>query len=228
MAFVRFFVDWNADDAEHECRAAVERNPNAGAPRGMLAAFLAARRKFETALTEAAEAMRVEPVSTLVGYYATFTRVFAGQYEEACREGEALVELDPHLAQSQFVLAIAQSSTGRHEQAIATSQRAMELSNGWSRAVSSLGATYAAAGQIDKAREMLRSLETQSKGNYVSPLDFAFITAQLGEHEAACEWLERAYVEHHPLMMFINVYPWLNPLHPLPRFQKLVREMKLT
>jgi serine/threonine-protein kinase len=227
MAFVRYFVDWDFDEAERECHAAMARNPNAGAPRGMLAAFLASRRQFDAALAEAVEARRCEPVSTLVGYYAAFARIFSGDFERAWEEGKALVELDPHLAQSYFVVAIAASSSGRHAEALEASKRALELSNGWSRAMSNLGATYGAAGQRDDARKILEELRRQSQERHVSPLDMAFIAAQIGEHAAACEWLERAHDEHQPLMMFAAVYPWLFPLRPMARFQQVLRRIGL-
>jgi tetratricopeptide (TPR) repeat protein len=166
-------------------------------------------------------------MSTLVGYYAVFARIFSGEFDRGFEEGQALVELDPHLAQSYFVVAIAAASSGRHDEAIEASKRALALSNGWSRAMSNLGATYGAAGQRDEARRILEELKRQSQERHVSPLDLAFIAAQIGEHTAACELLERAYDERQPLMMFVAVYPWLFPLRPLARFQQLLRRMGL-
>jgi hypothetical protein len=49
----------------------------------------------------------------------------------------------------------------------------------------------------------------------------------LGDNEQALAWLERAYQEHAPILQYIKVHPFLDPLRNDPRFTDLVRRVGL-
>jgi hypothetical protein len=53
------------------------------------------------------------------------------------------------------------------------------------------------------------------------------IYAQLGEKDQAFEWLEKLYEEHHFWMPFLKVHAHLDPLRSDPRFNDLLRRIRL-
>jgi hypothetical protein len=54
---------------------------------------------------------------------------------------------------------------------------------------------------------------------YISPLDFAHLYALLGRKEEALRYLEQAYAEHVPWLVFIQNTPDFDSLHSEPRYQ---------
>ncbi len=66
----------------------------------------------------------------------------------------------------------------------------------------------------------------KAEQEYVPPLSFAIIYAQLGEKNQAFEWLEKAYEERQGLI-FLKVESIYDPLRDHLRFQELLRRMNL-
>jgi hypothetical protein len=84
------------------------------------------------------------------------------------------------------------------------------------------------AGQPTRAREVLRKLEVRAQDAYVSPYHFAYVWAGLGDTDRAMDWLERAVAERTGPAYGIKGSFLLAPLRAHPRFQALLRQMKLT
>ncbi len=53
------------------------------------------------------------------------------------------------------------------------------------------------------------------------------IHAGLGEDDQAFEWLERAYEERSSRLVYLKVDPPLDNLRPDPRFEDLLRRVRL-
>jgi tetratricopeptide (TPR) repeat protein len=90
-----------------------------------------------------------------------------------------------------------------------------------------LGEAYAMAGQTEKARAILEELHTRARTEYVSPYHLAYVYTGLGETERALDWLERAVEKRTGPTYGIGGSFLLAPLRPHPRFQALLRGMKL-
>ena len=90
-----------------------------------------------------------------------------------------------------------------------------------------LGAVYAWAGQRDRARVILRSLDARAKREDVHPMDFSLLYAALGQRDEAFRWLRRAYEERSFLLIWINVVSWYDGVRDDPRFAELVRDIGL-
>jgi len=59
------------------------------------------------------------------------------------------------------------------------------------------------------------------------PFDIASFYAAAGEKDKAVEWLEKGFEVRDPVMPYIGCYPGFDDLHPDPRFQELLRQMRL-
>ncbi|MCK4835624.1 MAG: hypothetical protein KAT17_03265 [Candidatus Aminicenantes bacterium] len=83
-------------------------------------------------------------------------------------------------------------------------------------------------GNIKKSREMLEYLIGRSRTHYVSPFRIALIYLALDKNDEAFIWLEKAYHERcADLPQFLKNAPILDKLRPDPRFQDLLKRMKL-
>ena len=84
------------------------------------------------------------------------------------------------------------------------------------------------SGKHDAARRILAALsERKKKGEYISPLLFAFITADLDDRDHTFHWLEAAFVERNDYLLYLPIAPEFTHLHNDPRFQSLLRRVTL-
>ena len=96
--------------------------------------------------------------------------------------------------------------------------------------MAALGIVHAAFGDPGQAREILNELEQRARDEYVSAIHVAAIHAQLGEKDAAFEWLERAYEERCSLLFaVVNGYigRTFDLLKDETQFQDLLRRIGL-
>jgi len=49
----------------------------------------------------------------------------------------------------------------------------------------------------------------------------------MGDKDQALAWLEKAYQDHSEWLTWAKVEPWMDPLRSDPRFQNLLRRMRL-
>jgi len=73
----------------------------------------------------------------------------------------------------------------------------------------------------------MSNLRGLSKQRYVSSYAIAYVYIPLGDFDQACAWLEKAYEEGSPGLVFLKVDPRMDPLRSDPRFQDLLRRMNL-
>jgi hypothetical protein len=90
-----------------------------------------------------------------------------------------------------------------------------------------LGHVYAVSGRKDLAINVLAQLEQLSKQRYVAPFEVAVIYVGLGDKEKTFEWLEKAYQDHSPWLIWLKVDPRFESLHGDPRYGHLRDRMGL-
>jgi len=129
--------------------------------------------------------------------------------------------VDPSYPGTHWRLAGAYQETGRYEDAIA------ELKKGTLQPAQ-LAYGYAVAGKREEAKKILEELkQQQSSGHYVSPFAFAIIYMGLGDKDQAFEWLNKTFEENPYKLAFIRFNARFDSLRSDPRFDALLRRMKL-
>lgn len=81
-------------------------------------------------------------------------------------------------------------------------------------------------GKRPEAEKALTRLLQLSRERYVSPYHVAIACNGLNEPAQALAWLERAFEEHDPMMVFLNVEPKWKNLRNDPQFRRLLKKMK--
>ncbi len=147
---------------------------------------------------------------------------WVGRWEEAIQEAQKSLELNPEFPWGLYVLGAVYAQKGMYEEAIAAHRKAATVSPAvrWP-----LGHTYALAGRRDEARKIAAELKKE-----VTPMNtwgLGEIYAALGEKDEAVRWLEEAFKLRFSWMPWIEKVPTLASLRDEPRFQDLVRRMKL-
>ena len=104
-------------------------------------------------------------------------------------------------------------------------RRARELFDGSSQPIAFEGYALAKAGKQAEARAVLEELLRLSTERYITPYHIALVYNGLNERDKTLAWLERAYEQRSPRMVFLKVEPKWNNLRDDPRFQNLLRRV---
>jgi serine/threonine-protein kinase len=136
--------------------------------------------------------------------------------------------MEPNYFLAHLYAASAYIEKGIYPEAISEARKAREVSGARSTYLEAfLGYALAKAGKEAKARAFLKDLLKLSAERYVSPYAVALVYNSLGQRDEAFAWLERAYAQRSPDMVFLKVEPKWNALRDDPRFKNLLRRMNL-
>jgi TolB-like protein/Tfp pilus assembly protein PilF len=220
--------DWDWPATEREYRRAIELNPSYALARTWYAMYLYAMLRFDEAVIEAKHAQQVDPLSPLVNTYAGAAYFLAGRVDEAMASWKNVLELDPGYSDASHLLARSHALEGRYDQAIAELEKALIFNKRQPVLLGGLAHAYARAGQRQKALTLvaeMKRIEAEEPG--YAPFGMIWAYAGLDDNDQAFAYLEKAYREGAGRMVWINVDPRLEPLRSDPRFQELLRRMKL-
>ena len=224
---VKSSYDWDWQGAEKEYKRTMELNPNYAENFIKYAGPLMAMGRLDEALAMGRQREEMDPLSlinsTLVGRILLFQR----QYDQAIAQLRRVLDSDTNFPQAHLYLGLAYEQEGRFEEAIAEFQKASSISAGDPRMTAALGHAYALSGRKDQAQNVVTELKQLSKQRYVAPFEIAVIYMGLGEKEQTFEWLEKAYLDHSPWLIWLNVDPRFDSLHRDPRYGDLRRRMGL-
>jgi len=215
-------AQWEWTVAEREFKRAIELNPNLVGAHIAYGYFLRIQGRDEENAVERKRARELDPLAPGVKGTVIFELSAAGKNDEAIEAAKKMVELDQNNPALRMILADIYSKTRRFPEAIAAIQEGIKLGDTSPDGQIYLALAYANNGEHDKARGILKRLETDKE--YLSPLGLASIYAALGEKDQAFVLLEKAYSAHDQQLIWLGG-PELAPLRSDPRFQDLVRRV---
>ncbi len=225
-AILKRDYEWDWEGAEKEFRRALELNPNSAHTRDMYAIYLVVMRRFDEALGEIRHAQSLDPLNLDASNNVGFIHFAMGHHDRAVEAYQKTIDLDANFVMAHRELGLVYSHRGLHPQAIRELERAVALSRD-PYTLALLGHGYAAAGRRRDALKVLDELRERSRRGYVAAYYFADIYAGLRQRDLALQWLEKAYQEREPALLWTAVdlrYDWLRSD---PRFQELMRRMRL-
>ncbi len=225
LAYVKFVCDFDWTGAEQEFQRALELTPSSADTYDLYGRMCSALERYDEAIAMQKRAQELDPLAHRADVATALLR--AGRYDEALQAAARAIELDPHYARAHATVAWAYVKKGMYDQGLAQLENAISLSPGDTLWLAQLGQVYGLAGDLAKAREVLRQLEELSRQRYVSPYHMAYVHTGLGEPDRAMDWLERAYEERAGAIYGIKGSFLFAPLRSHPRFKALLRRMKL-
>ena len=151
-----------------------------------------------------------------------WTWMFRRQPERALREYRKAIDFDPEFHVAHWMAAWVLSDLGRHDEAVASVTRAIEVSKGLLICVPTLARAHALAGRKDEARRILAELEAKSPDRYVEPLEVALAYEALGDREIAIAWMERALRERSHWLVAAGVDSRFDSMRGDARFAELL------
>lgn len=223
---IKLFEEWDWAGAEKDVQHAMALNPSLPDAQRIYSWYLLLTGRKDEAIAAMKRAIEVDPLTPLWSSDLAWQFWSLGRYQEAMDAAQKALELNPNFNQALCWLGFLYSEKGLFAEAVAAHQKLSTVSPPWRLA---LARTYAQAGRQDEARKMLAEClagEPKPTGAW----DGWFLGeayAALGEKDEAFHWLDEAVKERMTFIPWIRQNPAYAPLRSDPRFEELVRRMKL-
>jgi TolB-like protein/Tfp pilus assembly protein PilF len=218
---------FDLSSAEREFKLALNLNPNYGKVCHSYGAHLGIMGRLDEAIAEINRATELNPLGLEVNNCAAVIFNSANQLDRALETCQTMLRIDEDYFPAYQDLAEVYLQMGMFDEAIASFQKAVTISNGAATQRGRLGFAYGVSGRKAEAKKMLQELEEDSKRTYVSPIALALVHCGLGNKNEALRYLEKAYEERSGGLLSIKVRPLWTSLRPDPRFKTLLHKIGL-
>jgi eukaryotic-like serine/threonine-protein kinase len=191
---------------------------------GRLYYCLERHREAEEAMLKA---LSLDPLSMLIHTCVGDAYYYAREFERSLVYYRRANELDPRFDGAHTDLARSLEALGRFDEARREYEEGRRLSGGVAGPSFGLGHLEASRGNETAARRILRELIEARSHRVVSGWGIAALHASLGDVDEAYRWLDVAIEEGATGLSLLRVHPRLDPIRRDPRYQALLRRMKL-
>ncbi len=223
--FTRWAFDWDWKGAEEDLKRALALDPNNPDTIGQYSSYQVVRGRVDEALDLLDKLEDLEPFWFGPKVYRGVWQLFDRRYEAAIALLREAYELEPNVFLAPFFLGDAYRFTNRPDQARTAYDSALESMGRRPLILGRIAALHAELNQQDEARSIIAELRTLSETQYVQPTIVAGIYVALHEHDAAFEWLEKAFDVRDAGLTLLRGYPLYDPLRTAPRFQSLLAKI---
>jgi tetratricopeptide (TPR) repeat protein len=170
-------------------------------------------------------ARELDPLSTIIQANVGVINYFGRDFDKTLRQLQQVAAAEPEFPVAHWGIGLAREQMGDMEGAIASFQRAAELTERGTNVLASLGHAYAVSGKPDEARKILQELAARAKQRYVPSYQVALVYAGLGDEGKAFEFLEKAFDERSTLLTYLKMDPRFDSLRTDPRFHAVMRRL---
>jgi eukaryotic-like serine/threonine-protein kinase len=216
-------VEWDWPKAKRAFERAIEINPNHSDSLHGYGDYLTVMGKPDEGLSRVHQAWVRDPFSPMWSTSMVTHFYMNGRFDDAIAEARSFQEMNPDRPIDNW-LANAYFQKGMYEDAMTSYRREFRDRPDLLRA---LEKGYESSGGLGAVGAVAEEMARQAQGTFARPFDKArwFARAQLPDR--ALEWLEDAYEQHTPELLYLPAYPEFDPLHSDPRFRDLLRRMNL-
>jgi TolB-like protein/DNA-binding winged helix-turn-helix (wHTH) protein len=223
MAALYLFHAWDWNRAEAEARRAIELNPNLAAAHHLRSYILFALNRDAEALQEQKQATAIDPFAQ--PWHLGRAYLYLRQYDAAISELSARAAVQK-VDGVEFILSDAYRFKGMEKEAVQHLELGFLAENDQPSAEAARRA-FDQGGYRAAAEWLLRRDQDRARSEYVSPYSFALDYARLERKDDTLHFLEGAFQERYPEMVFLQKKPDFAFLYSDPRFQTLVKKVGL-
>jgi DNA-binding winged helix-turn-helix (wHTH) protein/Tfp pilus assembly protein PilF len=226
MALILENHDWDWHTSEKEYRRAIELDPNYATARQWYAEHLMWLGRFKEALSESEKARQLDPLSLIIAADYGAILFYSRQYDSAIEQFRSVLQKDPDFYRADLIT-LAYIERGMYAQALTQTETLRHLYGEgpwyWSKRVY----IYGRAGQQELAQREMLKLEKISLHEQADPVTMMWAHLGLGKKDEALADLETAYAGHMSILATLKVDPSFDSLRRDPRFQDLLRRVRL-
>ena len=224
---VKLFYDWDLQGgAEKELRRAKELEPNNAQVYHFYGHYLELSGRLDDAITETKHGVDLDPTNLILANELAWAYYCSHRFDEAIALYRKNLEADQNFIYSAYQLAQCYEQKGMFREALAELTRIQKIDN-WSFVPAEIACVKAFTGKRAEAEAIMVELKTRSAREYIDESVIAYIPVALGDKDQAFAWLEKAYQSRAGNLPWMKVEPKFDPLRSDPRFDDLLRRMRL-
>lgn len=233
LGIIQLFFDWDWAGAEQSLRRAIALNPSDAHAWHHLANYHRVMGQPLLAVEARLRAVELDPLNARTRYTLSRDCSAMGDLDCAHEHATRAVQLDPlhplglglgpGLAAGPVDIHLAE---GRYAEAVEEYVRIATLRGATASDVDALRAAYAASGMTGFWRCWV-DVDMRLSGGAPDPLRMAALWALAGDSEQALDWLERAWAEHNPGLIYLEADRAFAELRKHPRVAAMLDEMGL-
>ena len=221
LAFSTLYGSYDAARAASLFDRALELQPSFAMAHHFYAGALAALERHDESIAAVRRGLELDPLSLSVRSDLGWYYLFADRWQEGVDECLRTLDMSPGYGWAVGCLVQGLLRLDRYPEAVRYTLERLQDQGLVPRPAPEIEALRDA----EAMRELLRiQLDRETSGD-VDPLARGLLLSLLGDVDAAVDWLETAYTEREPWLVFLRVDPRFDPLHGHPRFEALVTRM---
>ncbi len=226
LALITENFDYDWETAEKEYRRAIELNPNYATAHHWYAEFLSLQGRFPEALAESERARELDPLSLIIAADHGMILLYARQYDASIAQFRAVKEMEPAFPRTVMVVA-PYIEKQQYADALAELKRWADAygESEWTCAWRAF--VYGRSGQNAQARQALAKVRQFYDRGLRSPDPMLWALVGVGDRDQSFAWFEKAYADHSNVLTSLKVNPAFDGLRSDPRFQNLMRRVRL-
>ena len=225
---IRSLCDREWEEAESLYRKAIALNPGYATAHLWLGGdCLALLGRLDEALEELELALELDPLSAITHEIRGFIYLLKRDYAQAIRYYREILEFDPSSYRVYAAIGRALGLQGEYAEALAMLEKARALEEGVPSILAAMGQIFGLAGDRSSARGVLARLEALARERHIPSTCFAVIHLGQGEKNRALDWLEHGCELCELSISSIGVHPVYDDLRSEPRFQALLKRLRL-
>jgi TolB-like protein/lipoprotein NlpI len=227
LAAYHLFGARNRTKAEASSRRAIKLNPSDPWAWTIRASYHLVAGELQKAIEELGRMRKLDPQSLETGIWFTIFAYFARSFDLAIEHGQEILQLDPSSAFVHMALGLCLAQRREFTAALSHCERARELGDRSISQTSRACSIYALAGERESAERLLEELMAAKETEYTRYIFLAQASATMGKNQQTLEWLDKAYEQRDPLLVFLRTDPRFEPLKGLSGFRDLLRRIGL-
>ncbi|MGZ8551928.1 MAG: adenylate/guanylate cyclase domain-containing protein [Chitinophagaceae bacterium] len=223
------FFEWKWQEAYDCLQRAVRLNPSAVEAYELLGFYYIVMGQIEKAVQTLEEAERRDPLSPVITQSLGNMYIFAERYDDAIRQADKLLEMDPKMRVSIEMKGWATGMKGDWKSSLIYFEEVQRLTNhplkGWMGA----GFAYGKLGMKEKAMEVIRKMEQRQveEPGAVLDADLGAVWFALGDYDKAYYYLNQCIDKRMgPISYFIE-FPAYREVKNDPRYEELKKRMNI-
>jgi serine/threonine protein kinase len=229
LANIMAWGDWDWPGAEKEFKRAIELNPNFPDARIFYSHLLNITERPDEAMAQLKRVLELDPYNSLFQSLAAADFLMVRRYDEAITQARSAQRTNADDPVAYCILEICFFMKGMYKEAFAEWKAYWSSPSYGNRDIAeALDRGYAEAGfkgAMKRAADTDASLFLSGQV-YDVPWGIAVAYIMAGEIDRALEWLEKGFELRDPNMVYL-CFPCFDGLRSDPRFQDLLRRMKL-
>jgi TolB-like protein/Tfp pilus assembly protein PilF/tRNA A-37 threonylcarbamoyl transferase component Bud32 len=226
LGIVKMVFDWDWKGALEQFERAIALEPSSASAHWWRGRALIAQGRFDEGLSAGRRALDLDLLSSWYSATHGWHLYFARRYKDAEKQLRAGLEIHPDEYVFHVFLGLVLEQQGDHGGAVRELEKAvsMDVNND---DLAQLAHAYGTAGRRADAERTIARLLARRRDGFVPAASLAMAYAGLKNEEETLRWLEAGVEDHSEMLVFIAVDPYYDWIRPHPRFQAVLRRLRL-